>query len=146
MHRRTGNQHGKHHRRSSAGPVTNILICSDQVYTKNISDIYLAYTTDICKKYIPGIYLAYTRYMTIQKVIYLVYSHDILNINLAYDHLCHIPGLYLEKTLWVCSVPVTYPDSHVIYQAYAWYITWPIGYVTGTEQTHKVFSRFIPGI
>ena len=29
---------------------------------------------------------------------------------------------------------------------YVWYITWLAGYVTGTEQTHKVFSRYNPGI
>ncbi len=39
----------------------------------------------------------------------------------VYPDLGHIPRLYLENTLWVCSVPVTYPDSHVIYQEYAWY-------------------------
>jgi hypothetical protein len=52
-----------------------------------------------------------------------VYTWYIHNIYLAHDHLAHIPGLYLEKTLWVCSVPVTYLDSHGIYPAYAWYIT-----------------------
>ena len=49
--------------------------------------------------------------MTIQKGIYLVYTNDIPKINLAYDHLCHIPGIYQVKTLWVCSVPVTYPTD-----------------------------------
>jgi hypothetical protein len=95
------------------------------------------------------IFLVYTHHMTIQKGIYMVYTHDIPKLYLAFDHLCHIPGLYLEKTLWVCFVPVTYPAGHVIYQTYVWYVwymTWPAGYVTGTEQTHKVFLRYSPGI
>ena len=65
---------------------------------------------------------------------------------MVYDHLCRNPGIYIEKTLWVCSVPVTYPSRHVISQEYPWGITWLEGYVTGTEQTHKVFSMYIPGL
>ena len=75
----------------------------------------------ICTWYIPGIYL-------------------------AYDHLCHNPWIYIEKTLWFCSVPVTYPTRRVILQEYSWDITCLEGYVTGTEQTHKVFSMYIPGL
>ena len=58
--------------------------------------------------------MSYTRY------IHAIYN--IFGVYQVYPYLGHIPGLYLEKTLWFCSVPVTYPDSHVIYQAYAWYI------------------------
>ncbi len=46
----------------------------------------------------------------------MLYTWQIPGLYLAYDHLIHIPGLYPEKTLWVCSVPVTYPTGHVIYQ------------------------------
>ena len=41
---------------------------------------------------------------------------------------------------------VLYLDIHVIYQAYAWYVTWISRYVTGTEQTHKVFFWYSTGI
>ena len=48
---------------------------SDQVYTQNIPEIYLAYFRYMTiQKSISGIYLTYTGYMTIQKSIYLVYT------------------------------------------------------------------------
>jgi hypothetical protein len=75
-----------------------------------------------------------------------VYTWYIFGIYLVFDHVCHIPGVYIEKKLWVCSVPVTYPDRHVISQAYAWYIPCLSGYVTGTEQTHEVFSMYNSGL
>ncbi len=78
--------------------------------------------------------------------IYQVYTQYIPSIYLAYDHLCCNPGVYIEKTLWVCSVPVTYPYRHVMPQGYPWHITCLYGYVTGTEQTHKVFSMYTPGL
>ena len=34
------------------------------------------------------------------------------------------------------STVITDGAGHVVSQAYAWYITWLSGYVTGTEQTH----------
>ena len=85
------------------------------VYTWYINRIYLEYS--LKKKYtwyIPYIYL-------FEKV----YIWYIPGIYLSYDHLVHIPGLYLVKTLWVCSVPVTYPNGHGIYQVYTWYRTNP---------------------
>jgi hypothetical protein len=53
----------------------------------------------------------------------LTYTWYIPGIYLAYDHLCRNPGIYIEKTFWVCSVPVTYPFRHVISQEYPWSIT-----------------------
>ena len=42
---------------------------------------------------------------------------------MVYDHLCRNPGIYIEKTLWEISVPVTYPSRQVISQEYSWSIT-----------------------
>ena len=88
-------------------------------YTGYIPGIYLEHTW-----HINGLHLVYsfkTVYTCLIQGIWLfkkVYTWYILGIYQTYDHLVHIPGLYLEKTLWVCSVPVTYPGSHVIYQRY----------------------------
>ena len=65
------------------------------------------------------IFQAYTCYIP---VIYIqkVYTWYIPGIYLAYDHLVHVPGIYPVPNKWICSVPVTYPSSHVISQEYPW--------------------------
>ena len=76
--------------------------------------------------------------MTIQKGICLVYTHKIPKIILAYDHLCHIPGVYRVKTLWVCLVPVTYPPGHGIYQAMGYTRNRPIKFLPCITQGYDI--------
>ncbi len=65
---------------------------------KHENTIYLSYT-----RYIPDIwqhnviYQVYTRYILYIKSIYQVYTKYKNGINLAYDEVIHIPGLYLLK-------------------------------------------------
>ena len=76
-------------------------ICTRKIlFLKCYGNILVIFQVYTC--YIPVIY--------IQKV----YAWYIPGMYMVYDHLCRNPGIYLEKTLWVCSVPVTYPYRHVI--------------------------------
>ena len=82
-------------------------ICTRKIlFLKCYGNILVIFQVYTC--YIPVIY--------IQKV----YAWYIPGIYMVYDHLCRNPGIYVEKTLWVCSVPVTYPYRHVISQEYPW--------------------------
>ncbi len=47
---------------------------------------------------------------------------------------------------WVCSIPVTLLVSHLIYQAYSWYMTCLSSNVTNTEQTHLLKTWYSTGI
>ncbi len=78
--------------------------------------------------------MTYTRYMTFRDVIYLVYTRYIHGINMVYDDINRIPGIYPLKTFSDISVPVTYPSGYGIY------------FVTGTEMLLKVLSGYIPSI
>jgi hypothetical protein len=104
-----------------------------QVKFKNIPGKYLVYDNiQECTWYIPGvfqpkrniwnipeIYMVYIWYIPIQKYIYgIIRTLNIPRIYLTHDHLVHMTGIYLLKHLWVCSVPVMYPDSQGIYLVY----------------------------
>ena len=92
---------------SSAQTVPADPICTRKIlFLKCYGNILVIFQVYTC--YIPVIY--------IQKV----YAWYIPGIYMVYDHLCRNPGIYVEKTLWVCSVPVTYPSRHVISQEYSW--------------------------
>ena len=99
---------------------------------KNIPGIlYLVYSNS---KGIHGIYQKYIWCISdiFQfKRIYMVYTWNIPRIYPTHDYLVHMTGIHLLKYLWVC---------------YTRYIPWLSGYVTGTEQTHKCFRRYIPVI
>ena len=58
-------------------------------------------------------------------------------------------GIYLVKTSWVCSVPFL-KLKHISYNMFIdkIYMVYPryINIKKGTEQTHEVFTRYIPAI
>ncbi len=118
----------------------------------------------ICKIYTRSIYLVYT------------FKKNKPGINLLYTFSkCHIPGIYQVynwhlwkiwpsgsytwclpcSQQWVCPVPVTYPNRHVICQVYRirdWYRTNPfvVSMVDTRYMNQMVISleyvKYIPGI
>ena len=133
------------------------------MFTWNLSSSGIILTNN---KNIFFIYQVYTRYIPYIKSIYQVYTRYKNGINLSYDKVIHIPGIYLLKHFKGILVPVTYPFGHGIYQVKTWYIPCPNGYVTGTEIPLKClrgiyqvyeslrhmsglyhyYTRYIPGI
>ena len=56
--------------------------------------------------------------MTFMCVLYLRYTRYIHGINMVYDNMDRIPGIYPLKTLSNILVPVTYPSGYGIYLPY----------------------------
>ncbi len=71
-------------------------------------------------------------------IIYQVYSRYIPGIFQSYAVLTNMPGIYLLHNKWVCSVPFFIIIS-------LWYTMYII-IKKGTEQTHLLWSGYIPGI
>jgi hypothetical protein len=55
--------------------------------------------------------------MKIINVIYMIYTKYIPVLNLSYDDIQYILGVYPLKTFYNISVPVTYRFGHVTYPA-----------------------------
>ncbi len=75
----------------------------------------------------------------------MAYIWYIPGIFLVYIHVVSIPGVYHVFNKWVCSVPVTYPDRHVICQIYTWNMTCLSGYVTGPNKPILLKTCYTPG-
>ncbi len=114
--------------------------------------IYLAYD-----KYILGIYLtydmqgmswilqAYTLHMLCIWInnVCQSYACHMSAICLAYDQVLHMSAIYLVQTLCV----FWYLSRYWIAMAYTRHVAgWLSSNVTGTEQTHKVWTRYMADI